>query len=122
MSNKVNDSEKKRKKSVRDYTWQDYGISKRRYKELKKLCQSGEYDALVRFAAHTAAPDIEMYIYLSVTQNRSYRRLEAKWELGEIERMPYSHNEFYGYRRKFYYKLNHLLMAERENESSEGKE
>jgi len=91
------------KKLIRDYTWQDYGISKARYRELRDLCRSGKYDALVRSAAHRAAPDIEQYIYLSVVKNKSYRALEAKWDLGEMERMPYNHNDFYGYRRYFYY-------------------
>lgn len=91
-----------RKKLIRDYTWQDYGISKKRRKELKEMCQSGKYASLVRSVAHTAAPDIEGYIYMSVTKNMSYRALEAKWELKEMERMPYNHNDFYGYRRLFY--------------------
>ncbi len=91
------------KKMARFFTWDDYGISKKRYKELKQICQSGKYDALVRSVVHTAAPDIKVYIYLSVTKNMSYRALEAKWELGEMERMPYNHNDFYGYRRLFYH-------------------
>ncbi len=98
-----------RKKLIRDYTWQDYGISKARYKELKELCQSGKYASLVRSVAHTVAPDIEGHIYLSVTKNMSYRALEAKWELGEIERMPYNHNDFYGYRRLFYHLLDERI-------------
>ncbi len=97
------------KKLIRDYTWQDYGISKKRYKELKELCQSGEYASLVRSAAHTAALDIEEYIYLSATKNMSYRALEVKWELGEMERMPYNHNDFYGYRRYFFSILDEEL-------------
>ncbi len=70
------------------------------------MCQSGKYANLVRSAAHTAAPDIEEYIYLSVMKNMSYRALEAKWELGEMEQMPYNHNDFYGYRRLFYHLLD----------------
>lgn len=92
----------RRKKLIRDYTWQDYGISKKRYKELKELCRSGKYDALVRSAAHTAAPDIWWSIYMSVTKNMSCRALAVKWELGEMEQIPYNHNDFYGYRRLFY--------------------
>ncbi len=78
------------------------------------MCQSGEYASLARSAAHTAAPDIEGYIYMSVTKNVSYRAIEAKWELGEIERMPYNHNDFYGYRRLFYH-----LFDERIRENGE---
>ncbi len=112
MSNKINGGERKHKKLIRDYTWQDYGISKKRYRELKELCQSGKYSSLVRSAAHTAAPDIEGYIYLSVTKNMSYRAFEIKWELGEMERMPYNHNDFYGFRRKFYHNLDVILREE----------
>lgn len=103
-----------RKKLIRDYTWQDYGISKARYRELRDICRSGKYDALVRQSAHRAAPDIEWYIYLSVVKNKSYRALEVKWDLGEMERMPYNHNDFYGYRRLFYY-----LFDERIRENGE---
>ncbi len=100
-----------RKKSIRNYTWEDYGISKERYRELKQMCRSGKYDALVRQAAHTAAPDIEEYIYMSVTKNMSYRALEVKWELGEMPRMPYNHNDFYGYRRYTLAVLNNMLAG-----------
>ncbi len=112
MSNKISGGEKEHKKLVRNYTWNDYGISKARYRELRDMCRSGKYDALVRQAAHTAAPDIEGYIYLSVVKNKSYRALEAKWDLGEIGRMPYNHNDFYGFRRKFYHNLDVELRKE----------
>lgn len=121
MSNKINGGEREQKKQIRDYTWQDYGISKVRYRELRDICRSGKYAYLVRSAAHTAAPDIEGYIHLSVTKNMSYRALEAKWELGEMKRMLYNHNDFYGYRRKFYHDLDCLLRAEQKNISSERK-
>ncbi len=121
MSNKITGGGRKHKKPIRDYTWQDYGISKKRYKELKEMCRSGKHASLARSAAHTAAPYIEEYIYLSVTKNMSYRALQAKWELGEMERMPYNHNDFYGYRRKFYHDLDCLLRAEQKNVSSERK-
>jgi len=109
MSNKINSGERKHKKPIRDYTWQDYGISKARYRELRDICQSGEYETLVRTAAHTAAPDIEKYIFLSVVKNKSYRALEAKWDLGEMERMPYNANDFYGIRRYFYHLFDKAL-------------
>jgi len=99
----------RRKKLIRDYTWQDYGISKKRYKELRQMCQSGKYDALVRSAAHIAAPDIWQSIYVSVAKNKSYKALAVKWELGEAERIPYNHNDFYGIRRRFYYLFDRAL-------------
>ncbi len=114
MSNKIN-GERGRKKLIRNYTWQDYGISKARYREMRDMCRSGEYDDLVLQTAHKTAPDIEKYIYLSVVKNKSYRALEAKWDLGEMGRMPYNHNDFYGYRRLFYHNLDCLLKAGEEN-------
>jgi len=119
MSNKINGSEKKCRKLIRDYTWEDYGISKERYRELRDLCRSGKYDALVRSAAHIAAPDIEQYIYLSVTKKMSYWAFKVKWELREMERMPYNHNDFYGYRRYFYYLFGERI---REDGPEGGKE
>lgn len=100
-------------KNLRAASWEQYGISEKRYHELKEMCQSGKYDDLVRAAAHTAAPDIEEYIYLSVTKKMSYRALEVKWQLGEMERMPYNHNDFYGYRRLFYHYLDCALKDEK---------
>lgn len=70
------------------------------------MCRSGKYDDLARSAAHRAAPDIWQSIYMSVVENKSYRALEVKWELKEAERIPYNHNDFYGYRRLFYHLLD----------------
>jgi len=101
MSNRTNGDGQK--KLIRYFTWGDYGISKERYYELRAMCRSKKYDDLVRSAAHTAAPDIWKSIYVSVVENKSYRALEAKWDLKEAERIPYNHNDFYAFRRRFYY-------------------
>ena len=69
-------SKREKPKPMRDYTWRDYGISKARYNALKEICQRGEYPSLTRSAAHTAAPEIEEYILLSVRENISYDGLE----------------------------------------------
>ncbi len=85
------------------HSWQHYGISKERYMQLTEYIQSGRYTSVARQAAHTANEMIAEYILLSVTQNKSYDALRAKWELKEMERIPYCRTDFYGIRRYFYY-------------------
>ena len=80
-----------------------YGLTKRRVKELENLIQSGRYAFLASQAAHTANEMIAEYILLSVTQNKSYDALRVKWELKEMERIPYCRTDFYGIRRYFYH-------------------
>ena len=76
-----------------------YGLTKKRVEELEKLIQSGRYASLASQAAHTANKDIAEYILLSVTQNKSYDAFRVKWELKEMERIPYCRTDFYGIRR-----------------------
>ena len=78
-----------------------YGLTDERVGELEKLIQSGRYASLASQAAHRANKDIAEYILLSVAQNKSYDALRVKWELGEIERIPYGKTDFYGIRRYF---------------------
>lgn len=80
-----------------------YGLTDERVDELEKLIQSGRYASLASQAAHTANETIAEYILLSVTQNKSYDALRVKWELKEMERIPYCRTDFYGIRRYFYY-------------------
>lgn len=85
------------------YTWQHYGITKARYRMLTEYIHSDRYASLASQAAHRANKDIAEYILLSVTQNKSYDALRVKWELKEMERIPYCRTDFYGIRRYFYY-------------------
>ena len=87
-------------------SWNTYGISCERYKELRTLVQSGRYDDVARLAADEANESIAEYILLSVTKNKSYDELRKRWELKEIERMPCGRTDFYGYRRLFYHLLD----------------
>lgn len=102
-------------KNPRFMTWQDYGISKKRYKELKALCQSGKYNDLTLSAAHTASKEIGGYIYLSVTQNRSYEGVEYAEGLGRI---PCGRTDFYGYRRLFYSVFDKEIKGKVKNETN----
>ena len=79
-----------------------YGLTEKRVKELENLIQSGRYASLASSVAHTANEMIAEYILLSVTQNKSYDALRVKWELKEMERIPYCRTDFYGIRRYFY--------------------
>lgn len=82
-------------------SWDKYGISDKEYrKRLKRMCESGEHRAIVRRAAYEAAPEIAEYIIKSVTQNKSYEKLEFDQKLGRI---CVCKTDFYGYRRLFYY-------------------
>lgn len=84
------------------YSRKYYGISKERYKELKKYIRSGRYAALASQAAHTANKDIAEYILLSVKENLSYEGLQRLWDLKKIERMACGRSDFYGYQSLFY--------------------
>lgn len=85
------------------HSWKHYGISKARYRQLTEYIQSGRYASLALQAAHRANEMIAEHILLSVTQNKSYDALRVKWELKEMERIPYCRTDFYGIRRYFYH-------------------
>ncbi len=95
--------------SVPRHSWQHYGISKERHRQLTEYIQSGRYAALASQAAHTANETIAEYILLSVTQNKSYDALRVKWELKEMERIPYCRTDFYGIRRYFFAIMNEKM-------------
>lgn len=92
--------------SVSRHSWQYYGITKERYRQLTEYIQSGRYASLASQAAHTANEMIAEYILLSVTQNKSYDALRVKWEMKEMERIPYCRTDFYGIRRYFFAIMN----------------
>ena len=99
----------KQYQSAPRYSWRYYGISRERYRQLTEYVQSGRYASLASWAAHTANQDIAEYILLSVTQNNSYDTLRAKWELKEMERIPYCRTDFYGIRRYFFSIFNEKM-------------
>lgn len=87
--------------SVPRHSWQHYGITKKRYRQLTEYIQSGRYASVVRQAAHTANEMIAEYLIISIAENKSYDALEKMWARGEIERIPYGKTDFYGCRRYF---------------------
>jgi hypothetical protein len=91
------------KKSVRFFTWEDYGISKQRKKELKMMCQDEEWAFVIACVAHLTNEMIAEYMILSVTKNKTYEDIEYVKGLGRI---PCGRTDFYGYRRLFYHLLD----------------
>ena len=88
--------------SIPRYSWEHYGITKERRAQLTQYIRSGKYALLASQEARRANETIAEYILLSVTKNKSYDTLRVKWELKEMERIPYCRTDFYGIRRYFY--------------------
>lgn len=91
------------------HSWQYYGISKERYRQLTEYIQSGRYASIASQAAHEANETIAEYILLSIKENKSYDALRVKWELKEIEQIPYCRTDFYGIRRYFFSIFNEKM-------------
>ena len=92
-----------------------YNISRERYIELRNGCAEGKYSPKTLQKACRGLEFIKPWIILSVTKSKSYDELQKKWELREIEQIPYCRTDFYGWRRKFYHNLDCLLRVERES-------
>lgn len=99
-----------RQKLPRFITWDDYGITRKRYKELCSMCNRKEDTDVMRLAAYEANKDIAEYILLSVKENKSYEGVEYAQGLGRI---PCGRTDFYGYRRLFYHILNEKLKQKK---------
>jgi hypothetical protein len=91
---------KKKSKANPRHPWEFYGLDKMRQKELTALMESGKYVSMLRSAANMANKQIAAYLIKSVTEKRSYDRLEFDNELGRI---PCGRTDFYGIRRYFYH-------------------
>lgn len=94
------DAPQKRYQKAPRHSWQHYGITKQRRRELTDMIRSREYVSLASSAAHTANENISEYILLSVMKKHSYEGVEYAEGLGRI---PCGRTDFYGYRRYFYY-------------------
>lgn len=84
------------------HSWQYYGISKERYRQLTEYIQSGRYASLASQAAHRACEIASRHILLSIEKDLSYDDLERMWTLREIDRIPVGRSDFYGWRRYFF--------------------
>ncbi len=92
--------------------YNEYGISRARYVELRNGCMMGKYSRRALSKACIGLEFIEPWIILSVTKSKSYDALKIKWQLKEIEQMPCCRTDFYGFRRKFYHNLDVILREE----------
>ncbi len=92
-------------------SYADYGMTDEKVKGLLRECRSGKHGVQVRTAAYKANPLIAEHIILSIMENKSYDALEIKMDLGEMERIPFSRNDFYGYRRYALAILNDMLAG-----------
>ena len=90
-------------KLPRDKTYTDYGISQKQYREMREKCRKGEYSRDQLLNACKGFEFIAPWIILSVTQGKSYDKLEYDLRLGRI---PCGRTDFYGFRRMFYDSLN----------------
>lgn len=89
-----------------------YNISRERYLELRNGCADGKYSPDTLSKACRGLEFIKPWIILSVTKNLAYEGLERLWQLREIERMPESRTNFYGWRRYFYHNLDVILRED----------
>lgn len=98
-----------RKKLPRFVTWDDYGISKVRYHELRELCRFQKYDDMTRLAAYKANSEIAEYILLSVRENVSYDNFSTPKYKERLGGIYVCRTDFYGYRRLFYHHFDVAL-------------
>lgn len=102
---------------ARDMSWESYGISEYRKRELKNFCM--QYDEkknsiqkkeahwklyekdvrMIESAAKEANKDIWRYIMRSVTGGLSYEQIEYDPDTGRI---PYGKTDFYAARMRFF--------------------
>lgn len=90
--------------SVPRHSWEYYGITKPRFRQLTEYIQSGRYGYLASQAAYRADKIAAGHILLSIKRNLSYEGLEKLYGREEIERMPCSRTGFY-YTKKYFYHL-----------------
>ena len=92
-------------------SWEDYGITDERRRELKEIAKSDEYAGMVLSAALAADRVAAGHIILSVTEKLNYEMLEFHGELG---RCPLGRTDFYGARRLFFHYLDMALKNSQE--------
>lgn len=97
--------------SIARPSFEELGICKERYLELRSGCAAGKYSRRTLSKACTGLEFIKPWIILSVTKNKSYDLIEYS----EMGRIPIGRSDFYGYRRRFYHNLDCLLKSEQEN-------
>ena len=84
-----------------------YGISTERSEELQELAKLKKNRELVQIAAEQSRPELAKYIVESLVDGISYERLYRKYWL------PYTADDFYGYKRRAVFIFDMLLKLQK---------
>ena len=88
-------------------SFEELGIDKKRYLQLKAGCESGLYDRETLLQACQNIPEgVTAFILKSVTENKTFERVEFDCKLGRIS---VCRTNFYALRRQFYHNLDKIL-------------
>ena len=92
-----------------------YGITKEESKELMRLATLPENEPLVRLSANEAREELAEFLYLSMTKNLSYEKVD------QIIYVPVKGDDFYGHRRYAFYLLKLFLKCREVLRGADGK-
>ena len=92
---------------TRHMGYMHYGISDERACELRKLVKLKENRELVQIAAEQSRPEMAKYIVESLVEGIGYDRLYRKYWL------PYTADDFYGYKRRAIFIFDMLLKLQK---------
>lgn len=97
----------KRMGTITRFSFEELGIDKGRYLQLKAGCESGLYSRETLQQACRNMPDgVPAFILKSVIEGKSFEKIEFDFLLG---RVPVGRSNFYALRRQFYGNLDRAL-------------
>lgn len=100
-------SKGKRMGAIKRFSFEELGIDKGRYLQLKAGCESGLYSRETLLQACQNMPDgVAAFILKSVTEDKTFERIEFDDKLGRI---CVCKTNFYALRRQFYGNLDRAL-------------
>ena len=92
---------------TRHMGYMHYGISTERSEELQELAKLKKNRELVQIAAEQSRPEMAKYIVESLVEGIGYDRLYRKYWL------PYTADDFYGYKRRAIFIFDMLLKLQK---------
>ena len=92
---------------TRHMGYMHYGISTERSEELQELAKLKKNRELVQIAAEQSRPELAKYIVESLVDGIGYERLYRKYWL------PYTADDFYGYKRRAVFIFDMLLKLQK---------
>ena len=92
---------------TRHMGYMHYGISTERSEELQELTKLKKNRELVQIAAEQSRPELAKYIVESLVEGIGYERLYRKYWL------PYTADDFYGYKRRAVFIFDMLLKLQK---------